>query len=138
MKNERLYNEILEAIKDMTDSDIVCLWNEYARKTNSFDDEILTDYELEELIENSSEGALYWINKFFYGHADYNENEPANPNHSYFYFNGYGNIISMNYITNSYAASYFQGPIDIDSLINYIIDNEEPFYNSEIEAILEG
>ena len=114
-------NKILEVFKNMDDSEIVRVWNEYCYENNMYDDEILTYDSLEELIQ-SSKDPMSWINRFFYGSDDYSTEEgSANPNRDYFTFNGYGNIVSFDYIYNSYKDEFSH--IDIDSLIDYIIDN---------------
>lgn len=130
-----LKEKLLETIKEMDDSEIVTLWNEYCYNNNMFDDEILSYDTLEELIQNSSEGGLYWINRFFYGSDDYNNEGGANPNRDYFTFNGYGNIESFDYIYNSYSGEF--NHIDIDDLIEYITDNNDSLGNDEIQAVLD-
>jgi len=133
MMNERL----LELFENMEDNEIVSVWNEYCYETNNYDDEILNYDRLEELIRcDSQNDAFYWINRFFYGSDDYNEEGGANPNRDYFKFNAYGNIISFDYIYNSYSKEFSH--IDIDELINYIIENQESFYNDDIQEILDN
>ena len=128
--------EIRNILTKISDEELVSIWNEYCYNTNHFDDEIL-DYErMEETIENSTEGGLYWVNRFFYGRDWYGENESANPNRNYFTFNGYGNIISFDYLYNAYKDEFYN--IDECDLIDYIIENREDFNNSEIREILEA
>ena len=126
--------KILEVIKEMEDGDIISLWNEYCYDANRYDDEIIDAYKLEELIENSND-AMNWLNRFYFGYDDYNKEGSANPNRNYFTFNGYGNIISFDYIYNSYKEEFSY--IFIDDLIDYIIENENAFGVDEIEEILE-
>jgi hypothetical protein len=90
---------------------------------------------MEELIKNSSEDSMYWINRFFYGSDDYSTEGSANPNRDYFTFNGYGNVISFDYIYNSYTDEF--NHIDIDDLIDYIIENQNSFYNDDIQEVLD-
>lgn len=130
MKKER----ILEVIKQMDDSDIVQLWNEYCQDANRYDDEIMDAYTMEELIENSND-TMNWLNRFFFGYDDYNKEGSANPNRNYFTFNGYGNIISFDYIYNQFSDEFSY--IWIDELIDYIIENENAFGVDEIAEILE-
>lgn len=130
MKKER----ILEVIKGMNDGDIIQLWNEYCQDANRYDDEIMDAYAMEELIENSND-TMNWLNRFFFGYDDYNKEGSANPNRSYFTFNGYGNIISFDYIYNSYTEEFSY--IFIDELIDHIIENENAFGVDEIAEILE-
>jgi hypothetical protein len=128
--------KLLELFKNMDDSDIVSVWNEYCYASNSYDDEILDYDRLEDLIKcDSQNDAFYWINRFFYGSDDYSNEGGANPNRDYFTFNGYGNIVSFDYIYNSYSEKFYH--IDIDALIDYIVENKESFYNDDIQAILD-
>jgi hypothetical protein len=127
--------KILNIFKEMDDDEIVSIWNEYCYETNNYDDEILDYDRMEELIENSNESGLYWINRFFYGSDDYSSEGSANPNRNYFSFNGYGNIESFDYIYNSYSGEF--NHIDIDALIDYIIENNESFSNDDIQEILD-
>ena len=126
---------ILNTIKEMDDNEIMYLWNEYCRESGRYDDEILDADTLEEMINNSSEGALFWINRFFYGHDELDENSSANPNRDFFAFNGYGNIISFSYIYNSYTDTFYN--MDIDSLVDYIVENNDSLYNDDIQEILD-
>lgn len=134
------YEMILSVIEEMDDDAIVCLWNEFCCDSDRYDDEILTSDSLEELIENSNEGGLYWVNRFFYGSDAYGEGS-ANPNRNYFTFNGYGNINSFDYVYNKFAKELGKGDgfnnIDVEELIDYIIENNNDFGNDDIRAILD-
>lgn len=130
-----LKERIRTALTEMDDSEIVNIWNEYCYTTNNFDDEIFNDCALEEMINNSQDGALYWVNRFFYGSDDYSKDGSANPNRNYFQFNGYGNIQSFDYIYNNYSDTFSY--IDVDSLIDYIIDNNDSLYCDDIQEILD-
>ena len=57
-----------------------------------------------------------------------------NPSDSWFWFNGYANVESADYISERDDRN----PIDLDALAEYITDNDEDFYNSDIRAILDG
>lgn len=129
--------KLLELFKSMDDSDVVSVWNEYCYASNNYDDEIMDYDRLEEYISNDSKNStIYWLNRFYYGSDDYsNEEASANPNRNFFTFNGYGNIVSFDYIYNSYSEEF--NHIDIDTLIDYIVENKESFYNDDIQAILD-
>ena len=132
-----MYNKILECIKEMDDCEVVSLWNEYCYTTNHYDDEILTYDSLKELISNDSQNdTIYWLNRFFFGSDDYSESGSANPNRNYFTFNGYGNIISFDYIYNEYSNEFSH--IDIDDLVAYIVENCDSLYNDDIQAVLDA
>lgn len=128
--------KIREIITALDDSEIITLWNEYCYASNRYDDEIFDDYQLEEMINNSNEGGLYWVNRFFFGSDDYSTEGSANPNRSYFRFDGYGNIESFDYVYNNYTDTF--NHVYEDELIDYMIENSESFGNDEIAEILEG
>ena len=130
-----LKSKLLEVIKEMDDAQIVTLWNEYVYNTDNYDDEIFDYYTMEEMIEKSKEGGLYWVNRFFYGSDDYSNEGGANPNRDYFMFNGYGNIESFDYIYNSYSGEF--NHIDIDALLDYIEENNDNLGNDEIQEVLD-
>ena len=130
MKKER----ILEVIKQMEDCDIVQLWNEYCQDASRYDDEIMDAYTMEEWVTNSND-TMNILNRFYFGSDEEREGTSANPNRSYFTFNGYGNIISFDYIYNSYTEEFSY--IFVDELIDYIIESENAFGVDEIEEILE-
>ena len=94
MIKERIKN----IFREMDDSDIVYIWNEYCQSANRYDDEILDAYIMVT-------------------------------------FNGYGNIISFDYIYNSCSDEFYY--IWIDELIEYITENKEAFGNDDIQEILD-
>lgn len=80
---------------------------------------------------------LDWLNRFYYGSDEYSTDEgSANPNRNYFTFNAYGNVISFDYIYNSYTKEF--NHMDIDELIDYIIENDDSLFNDDIQEILEN
>lgn len=127
------YNKILDYIKGLDDSDIVTLWNEYCYTTDRYDDEIMDCYGLEEYAKNTD--VMDLLKRFYYGTHERNENSSACPNANYFVFNGYGNIISFDYIYNEYTDEF--NHMYIDELIDYIIDNDNDLYNDDIRQILD-
>lgn len=131
MMNER----ILEVIKAMDEDAIVALWNEYCREVRKYDDEIMTAYDMEEYIE-TCEDKMSLLNRFYFGSDDFSADAgSANPNRNYFCFNGYGNIVSFDYIYNSYSDEFYH--MDIDDLVEYIEENEEAFGFGELEEVFE-
>lgn len=136
MENTNLFDTLRNYFTELEDCKIVAIWNEYVRETSCFDDEIFDYDDMEEMIANSNEGGLYWVNRFFYGSDDYNKETGANPNRNYFVFNGYGNIESFDYIYNQYSDTF--NYIEIDDLINYIIENNDSLYDDDIQEILDN
>lgn len=129
MKKQQLIN----LFKEMSEGELICVWNEYCHETSSFDDEILDAYGLEEIF--NGEDMFNILNRFYFGSDDERENTSANPNRNYFTFNGYGNIISFDYIYNQYTDDFRY--IDVDDLADYILENENALYNDEIQDILD-
>ena len=129
-----MYEMILDAIKGMDENEIVILWNEYCIADQRFDDEIMTAYELEEYAKNQD--PMYLLNRFYFGCDEGRKETSANPNRNYFSFDGYGNIISFDYIYNKYADEFYN--IDIDALVDYIVNNENALFCDEIQEILDN
>lgn len=136
MMNEKttLKERIIDLFKEMNEEEVISVWNEYCREVNKFDDEIMDDYELEEWVNNSGD-TMNILNRFFFGSDEEREGTSANPNRNYFKFNGYGNIISFDYIYNQFTDEFYY--IDADELAEYIAENEEAFYNDEIQEIID-
>lgn len=128
------FERIMDVLKEMNDSELVSVWNEYCYATNRYDDEILDAYRLEEWVNNSGD-TMNILNRFYFGYDDYDKNGSANPNRNYFTFNGYGNIISFDYIYNSSSNEFDY--IDVNDLVDYIIENEDSLYNDDIQDILD-
>ena len=129
-----LKERIIDLFKEMNDEEVISVWNEYCREVNKFDDEIMDDYELEEWANNSGD-TMNILNCFFFGSDEEREGTSANPNRNYFKFNGYGNIISFDYIYNQFTDEFHY--VDADELAEYIAENEEAFYNDEIQEIID-
>lgn len=129
-----LKERIIDLFKEMNEEEVISVWNEYCREVNKFDDEIMDDYELEEWVNNSGD-TMNILNRFFFGSDEEREGTSANPNRNYFKFNGYGNIISFDYIYNQFTDEFYY--IDADELAEYIAENEEAFYNDEIQEIID-
>lgn len=131
---EELKDQILGCIKDMEDCDIVSLWNDFCYEANRVDDEILTMYDIIEYFRNDElENTL---NRFYFGSDEGIENTSANPNRNYFQFNGYGNIVSFDYIYNQFSDEFYY--IYIDELVNYIVENNDYLNNCDIQEILDN
>ena len=129
-----LKERIIDLFKEMNDEEVISAWNEYCREVNKFDDEIMDAYELEEWANNSGD-TMNILNRFFFGSDEEREGTSANPNRNYFKFNGYGNIISFDYIYNQFTDEFHY--VDADELAEYIAENEEAFYNDEIQEIID-
>lgn len=114
----KIVNNLKELLENMSDSELISIWNEYQSNINGdsyiYDmddfDEIMSGYKPWEIAR-----CCFYSGKFC----------PAN---SYFWFNGYGNAESSDY------------PIDriyIDDMIDYIIENNDSLYNDDVQEILD-
>ena len=124
-----LFATIKDVIEDMDRDRKVSLWNEYCGEVRRDDNRIEYMDFLPELFDTSSADGLFnMLNRFYFGHDSNDENSSANPNREYFTFNGYGNII-----TTDYPEDF----MDIDELAEYIVDNDDPLYDDDIDKLLE-
>ena len=124
-----LFATIKDVIEDMDRDSKVSLWNEYCDKARRYDDCIEYMDSLPKLFDTSSADGLFnLLNRFYFGHDSNDEKSNACPNRDYFTFNGYGNII-----TTDYPEDF----MDIDELAEYIVDNDDPLYDDDIDKLLE-
>lgn len=130
MKKEKLFSIIKSTVENMDDDDKISAWNEYCDNVNAFDNRIEYMEILPELFDTSSaDGIWNLLNRFYFGSDCYNPDGSANPNRDYFYFNGYGNIVSTDYPGDV---------IDADELTEWIIDNNDALYNDELQELLDS
>ena len=123
-------NAIIEALENMTDDNLVCVWNEYCDAVNDFDSRIENMDLLPELFDlSTAENVWNLLNRFYFGSDERYTGTSANPNRDYFYFNGYGNIVSTDYPREH---------VDIDAVVDWIIENDDPLYCDEIADILDN
>ena len=126
--------KIINLFKEMSDSDLVSIWIEYCMAVNRYDDEIMNAYDLEEWADNCDD-KIGLLNRFYFGSDEGREGTSANPNRNFFTFDGYGNIISFNYVYNQFTDEFYY--IDAEDMAEYIVENEEAFYNDDIQEILD-
>ena len=125
----------MEALKELEEGEVIRIWNEYCIAVRNYDGEIMDAYEMEEWANNSGD-TIGILNRFFFGSDDMNASEyaSANPNRNYFTFNGYGNIVSFDYIYNEFSDEFYH--VDAEDLAEYIVENEDCFCNSDLLGIL--
>lgn len=118
MTYDEFRNGIREAVESMDDSDLVNAWNEVCDSENYMDDYIYSNDPDELLYGRTPSEILSDVTE------DYNVND------EYAVWTVYG-LESFNYTSDSSC------PIDIDMIVDYIIDNEEDFGDSDIEELLD-
>ena len=112
--------KLIDYIQQMNKADAVVLHNNWCYETNNFDNEIFDIERLEEICDGQS---AYWMAcRIFYG--------DFNPTYDYFKFNGYGNLQSI----ASYNVFDY---IDECEIADYILENDNDFYNDDIRFILD-
>lgn len=115
--------KIKAIIEEMDDGDKIALWNESCRECSYYGDEIYSMGEFDEIMDGYS--PLDIVRKIYYGGN-------FNPNSVYFYFDGYANLVSLDYLDVE------KSPFCIDDLVDRITRNENAFGNDEIAAVLNG
>ena len=112
--------KLVDYINDMKTEEIVELHNSYCEAAGYEDDRIYSMYELDELLEGRTPTDI--LSMGFYG--------DFRPHHDFFWFNGYGNLESADFITDM--------PIFAIDIANYILSKEDSLGNDEIQEILDG
>ena len=111
--------KLVDYINDMKTEDIVELHNSYCEAAGYEDDRIYSMYELDELLEGRTPTDI--LSMGFYG--------AFRPQHDFFWFNGYENLESADFITDM--------PIFAIDIANYILSEKDSLGNDEIQEILD-
>lgn len=119
MKNyDEKKQAIINIINDMSDDEMVCIWNDYRNAANYSDDYIYSVDEIDEILSDKSPWEI--LRMGFYG--DYR------PCDKFWKFDGYGNLKSFDYPADE---------IYPDEIAEYCLDNDQDFDNDEIREILD-
>ena len=111
--------KLVDYINSMNTDKIVELHNSYCEAARYEDDRIYSMYELDEILEGRTPTDI--LSMGFYG--------DFRPQHDFFWFNGYGNLKSADYIADM--------PIFAIDIANYILSEEDSLGNDEIQEILD-
>ena len=111
--------KLIDYINSMNTDEIVALHNDYCEAAGYEDDRIYSMLDLDELLEGRTPGDILCMS--FHG--------SFNPYHDFFWFNGYGNLKSADYITDM--------PIFATDIANYILSEEDSLGKDEIQEILD-
>ena len=114
MRNAR--EEVLEMLRDMNDSNLVAVHNEYCDKVSYYDDRIYDMYEINDLLYGRSPLEII------------TDARDVDANDSYIRYDGYGNLES---------TDYPQDWMDLDEIADYIVENDEALYNDDIRDLLD-
>lgn len=113
--------KIREYIESLTNEEKRNLWNEYCNDSNRTDDWIYDMLEFDDINEGKTPSDIAL--SICYGDFRATDN--------YFWFDGYGNFESSDWIDDNSC------PFCIDELIDYIIENDNDLYDDNIREILE-
>lgn len=117
--------EVREYLDSLSDGGKVDIWNEYAEAANYPDNHIYSMDEFDEIFSDTKPWEI--ARACFYSRR-------FNPSDNWFWFNGYGNVESADYISDHDDRS----PIDLDEVAEYIVGNDDELFNDDIRAILDG
>lgn len=123
---------IIENLATLDDSIKLRFWNEWAEKTNSFDETIFCMEDFDELINpNGPDGKpltpIDWAIKFHNAYTfDYSGErttpEDFNPHHEFFMIDGAENLVSIPYVWSLYAWKYGKNnPIRLEEIADYLL-----------------
>lgn len=115
-------NAIIEALNNLDNSDLIAIHNEYCDACNDPDSRIYDMCDIDEMLSGYSPSDIAGM--IFYG--------SFNPNDDYFTFDGYANLASFDYVTQS------ECPICEVDIAEYIVDYDEDFGNDDIREILDA
>lgn len=105
---------IAEALRNVSESELVIIFNEFCSENSYCDDYIYPMEEFDDIMNSSteSEGPLWLAQRIFFG--------DFNPNHDWFRFNGYGNLCSTDYLSDWEES----GVIDIEAISAWLNDTQ--------------
>lgn len=116
-------DKIKAIIEAMDDGDKIALWNESCYECSFYDDEIFKMQDFDDLMSNNTPSEL--ASRIFFGGG-------FNPNHDYFAFDGYANLVSFNFTDDE------NSPFCLNDLVDRIMRNENAFGCDEIADVLNG
>ena len=111
--------KLVDYINSMGVEEKIALHNSYCDAAGFEDDRIYSMYELDELLEGRTPTDILSIG--FYG--------DFRPYHDFFWFNGYGDLETANYISEM--------QISVDEIADYILSAEDSLGDDEIKEILD-
>ena len=115
--------KIKAIIEEMDDGEKIALWNESCYECGYGDDEICDMQDFDDIMSNDTPSEL--ASRIFFGGG-------FNPNHDYFAFDGYANLVSFEFTDDE------NSPFCTDDLVDRIVRNENAFGSDEIAAVLNG
>ena len=116
---KELFRVLEEYINKLDDSEIIALHNEYCDAVNGYDNHIYYMSDFDEIMANTEPWEV--ARSCYYG--------DFRPCDEYFYFNGYGNLASGDFIE--------QLPIYTLEIAEYMAEEKDGLYNDDLQAIID-
>lgn len=111
--------KLVEYINNLDDDELIELHNSYCEAAGYEDDRVYSTDELDEILDGRTPTDI--LSMGFYG--------DFRPQHDFFWFDGYGNLKSADYITDM--------PIYAIDIANYVLSEKDSLGNDEIQEILD-
>ena len=111
--------KLVDYINSMNDDEVIESHNCYCEAAGYEDDRIYSMWDLDDILLGVKPVDILCMSF----HGDFN------PHHSYFWFNGYGNLESADYLGGT--------PICAEDIADYILSAEDSLGNDEIKEILD-
>ena len=111
--------KLIEYINSLNDDELIELHNNYCEAAGYEDDRIYSMWDLDEFLDGRTPTDILCMS--FHG--------SFNPHHKFFWFNGYGNLESADYMGGT--------PMCAEDIADYILSKEDSLGNDEIQYILE-
>ena len=108
--------EVLEMLRDMNDSDLVAVHNEYCDKVHYYDDRIYDMYEINDLLYGRSPLEII------------TDARDVDANDNYIRYDGYGNLES---------TDFPEDWMELDEIADYIAENDDALENDDIRDLLD-
>ena len=112
------FEKVKSVLENLSDDDLLSMWNDYTDLANYSDSRVFNMYELDDIFYDSKASDV--LNKIDWGSFNLND--------EYFIFNGYGLLESSDDLADF---------VYIDDLARYIVNNDETFDNAELEELFE-
>ncbi len=133
MKRSELREAIIDTLRELPDGDIFSLWNNYCDEANYYDDRLESMDCFDELFSGSTPTDI--ANAILCGSDENRSGSAFNVNRDYFYLNGYGNPVSLDYL-GWFKDDYLFPLFDESAVVDFVIDNEDSLGCDELQDVL--
>jgi hypothetical protein len=134
MEEKTLRERLKEVLRGLDDEAIFNLWNDYCKSRNYCDDMLYSMDDFDEIFASYTPTDI--AHRCWFGHDEDYDNSSFNPTRDYFYFNGYANPVSLNYLNyNSYRGDYLFSRFDELCVLDWLEENKDYCEIGEIAEV---